>query len=176
MPQTSTGRKLVARSFEGSKADWIAHVCFDNFWFGHPYHIQAPCIFFYRPAAAVEASKNKPGSYGTRKGSSEKNTGYGAKVSPYELKAQGRKFTPDDRFRSLPLGDRGVAEVRKFYEHSGWMVRDATLDEQRIDKIDLIATNGPQVRKIEVKARGEDMAFPDLFIQTHEANPDKRIS
>lgn len=175
MPITSTGRKLIARGFEGSKADWVAHVCFDSYYFSS-YKMQAPCIFFYRPGLAAEIAKNKEGVSGSRAGASEQGTGFGAKIAPSELQARARQFTPDPAFAEMKLGDRGVAEVRKLYERGGWAVRDATLKEQQVDKIDLVAENGLSIRRIEVKARGLDKAFPNLFIQTHEANPDKRIS
>src|SRR5271166_4083412 len=118
MPKTSTGRAHVARGFDGSKADVVAHVCFDSY-FG------SPCIFFYTPQSAAECAKRKHGVYGTREGNVQKNTGYGAKVAPHELNAKRRDFTPDPELSSQELGERGESEVRKLYESQGWVMRKA---------------------------------------------------
>lgn len=133
-------------------------------------------MFFYRPWVAAELAEKSTGVYGSRAGSSEKRTGYGAKIEPKALNAVMKSFNPDPSFLSLSLGDRGVSEVRKLYESAGWTVRDASKNEQITEKIDLIVTRNTETRKLEVKARGEDKAFRTLFIQTHEANPDKRIT
>lgn len=169
MPQTSTGRAHVARGFEGSKADVVAHVCFDSY-FG------SPCIFFYTPQSAAECAKRKQGVYGTREGNTQKRTGYGAKVTPAELNAKPKDFVPDPEFFSQELGERGESEVRKLYESDGWTMRRAERDEQIKGKYDFEATKGTRSLKIEVKSRGEDKGYPELFVQTHEKNDQKRIT
>lgn len=175
MPKTSSGRRLINRGFEGCAADWVIHVCFDSYYFEH-YKVSAPCMFFYKPKIAARLASESKGVYGSRIGSSEKRTGYGAKIEPHKLGAQVETFIPSSNFSSLSLGDKGVAEVKRFYENSGWEIRLANKHEQISEKIDLVATRSGVTLKLEVKARGEDKSFPALFIQTHESNPDKRIS
>lgn len=174
MPTTNTGRKLLRRGLEDSQADWVAHVCFDSQRFP-VYGKSAPCIFFYKPKIAADLAASRSGVYGSRKGSSETNTGFGANLLPTELSARMEEFNPDPSFASLSLGARGVAEAKKFYMNHGYTVRNASTYEDIHYKFDFVATKEDVSIRVEVKSRGSDKAYSKLFVQTHEANPDKRI-
>lgn len=149
-------------------------MCFDSFYF-EDYGKRAPCMFLYRPALAAKLAASRPGVFGSRAGNTQKNTGFGALLTPIELMAHMVEFTPDPELESIELGERAEIVVRRLYEKRGWAVRPATKEEQIRDKFDFEVTLNGHSYKIEVKSRGPDKAFPKLFVQTHERNDDKRI-
>lgn len=164
---------LRKQGLANSKADVVVHVCFDNYKWSETE--QAPCMWIYTPKAAVEAVANKPKVYGSRAGSSVKNTGKGGNPTPTELGAKFVKFEIDPTLY-IELGERGKVEAMRVYKARGWRVWLATEKEDIRQGFDFWASSGQRTIKVEVKSRGEDKAYKGLFVQTHEANLDKRIT
>ena len=155
--------KLVERGPSTSLVDCYAHVCFAS-----------QRIWVYSRKNAVAALQGKSGCFGSRAGSSQKNTGYGCNLLPSELCAKEFSFNPNPEWDRGPkyLGWRGEMEVEWWLRGRFFYVRAASKKEQLLG-IDFFASwDDNEWWSYDVKAR--DKFYSRLFIQTHEANPDKR--
>ncbi len=160
MLATSGGVPLTLRGPAESRADYYIHLCFAS-----------QRLWLYSRKDALAAVLGKKPVLGSRAGASQKNTGAGVLLLPAELKARCYGFTPNARWLKFPLGLRGEKEAAFWLQCRLWVIRPATKNEQ-ISGVDFFAARDNN-EWLAFDAKARDVNYSKLFVQTHEANPDK---
>lgn len=149
-----------------------------------PHHWDADYIFFVCFASQIIYSfktetartlielrtiaNTKPGS---GNGNNKLSTGLGLLLTPKELGAQEHAFCPNPKYDNWSLSQRAVMAVRDYLASQRWSVGTRVLVASDIAGTDLCATRQNDSIRVQVKSRRK--RWPKLFIQTHEANPEK---
>jgi hypothetical protein len=174
----SAGNELFERGILQWEADLYFHVCFDDFeWVGEMLHIYT-AVRAKEVVRAKMALGEKP--LAGSKGWGLSDTGRGYKATLHALAA--RSFVISERYSGRKVGEAGKCVAMRFLQAFGCTFREATLQEEKENGFDLVVISGlPEHSimpmrdgtKIEVKARGVNKAYPEVFLQTHEINTEK---
>jgi hypothetical protein len=165
--QSSLGPTLHPYGPHHSDAAIELYVCMDSF-FG------SPGVWMYDTADARIAVENFMGirRYGTGNGNLLPNTGYGVLVPP-EKGLNATWYPLPSVSGPGTQSQNAVMVVRALLARLKYTVQGPVTKAQDIKGTDLVVTKDDTETRVQVKSRGPKKRFPCLFIQTHEANPEK---
>lgn len=128
-------------------------------------------LWIYSRRAALTAIQGRRQVPGSRAGVRQRNTGAGVNLLPSELNAKCYTFIPRDCWAGSPLGERGEKEAAFWLQCRLWSIRPATKSEQ-LRGVDFFASIEDN-KWLAFDAKARDVNYTRLFVQTHEANPEK---
>ena len=160
---TSSGTPLIARGPAESCVDYYIHLCFAS----HRLWLYSRTDAL----AALNSGKGRPFS-GSRRISTDMNTGRGFNFLPLELRAKCYDFTPIGPWSSKTLGADGERECLWWLRGRFLFFRRATAKEQK-SGIDFFVAREDNDDWLSFDAKAREKNYPFLPVQTHEANSDK---